>query len=49
VRQAIADSWPRSVDDGAARTEWGWVPQFDIAAMTRDMLEKLGARLKPAR
>ncbi|HVM81534.1 MAG TPA: NAD-dependent epimerase/dehydratase family protein [Stellaceae bacterium] len=49
VRQAIADSWPRSVDDGAARTEWGWAPQFDIAAMTRDMLEKLGARLKPAR
>jgi len=49
ARQAIADSWPRSVDDGAARTEWGWKPEFDIAAMTRDMLEKLGARLKPAR
>ncbi|HTS90517.1 MAG TPA: NAD-dependent epimerase/dehydratase family protein [Stellaceae bacterium] len=49
TRQAIADSWPRSVDDGAARAEWGWKPEFDIAAMTRDMLEKLRARLKPAR
>jgi len=49
ARQAIADSWPRSVDDGAARAEWGWSPQYDIAAMTRDLLEKLGARLKPAR
>src|SRR6266446_2822886 len=49
IRQAIADSWPRSVDDSAARTEWGWSPAYDIAAMTRDMLEKLGTKLKPAR
>ena len=49
VRQAIADSWPRSLDDRAARMEWGWAPRFDLAAMTADMLEKLGARLKPAR
>ena len=47
--QAIADSWPRAVDDSAARAEWGWVPRYDIAAMTQDMLEKLGARLKPIR
>lgn len=38
VRQAIADSWPRSLDDSAARTEWGWAPRFDLAAMTADML-----------
>ena len=49
IRQAIADSWPRSVDDSAAKTEWGWSPAYDIAAMTRDMLEKLGTKLKPAR
>jgi nucleoside-diphosphate-sugar epimerase len=49
VRQAIADTWPRSVDDSAARAEWGWTPRYDLAATTRDMLEKLGARLKPAR
>ncbi len=49
VRQAIADSWPRSVDDSAARAEWGWLPRYDLAAMTKDMLERLGARLKPAR
>jgi nucleoside-diphosphate-sugar epimerase len=40
-RQAIADSWPRSLDDGAAREEWGWAPAYDLDAMTRDMLEKL--------
>ena len=44
VRQAIADSWPDSCDDSAARAEWGWRPEFDLAAMTRDMIEKLRAR-----
>ncbi|MDD9945386.1 MAG: NAD-dependent epimerase/dehydratase family protein [Myxococcales bacterium] len=39
VRQAIADSWPNSLDDSAARQEWGWRPQWDIETMTRDMLE----------
>jgi nucleoside-diphosphate-sugar epimerase len=43
-RQAIADSWPRSIDDSAARQEWGWEPSFDLAAMTADMLEKLRER-----
>ena len=43
-RQQIADSWPSSVIDDAAREEWGWRPDFDLAAMTRDMLEKLRAR-----
>jgi nucleoside-diphosphate-sugar epimerase len=41
VRQAIADSWPRHLDDTVARTEWGWCPRFDLAATTQDMLEKL--------
>lgn len=49
VRQAIADSWPRTIDDGAARAEWDWAPRFDLDAMTADMLEKLRARLRPAR
>ena len=48
VRQAIADSWPASLDDRAAREEWGWQPEWDLDSMTRDMLEKLGARLVPA-
>lgn len=43
--QEIADSWPRSVDDSAARAEWGWEPRYDLAAMTREMLEHLAARL----
>jgi nucleoside-diphosphate-sugar epimerase len=43
VRQAIADSWPQRVDDGAAREEWGWAPSFDAAAMTTDMLDHLRA------
>lgn len=46
VRQAIADSWPRSVDDGPAREDWGWRPDYGLEAMTRDMLEKLGEKLK---
>jgi nucleoside-diphosphate-sugar epimerase len=43
-RQAIADSWPASLDDTAAREEWGWSPSYDLSAMTEDMLEKLNAR-----
>ncbi len=48
VRQAIADTWPRSLDDSAAREEWGWAPDYDIDAMVDDMIEKLGRKLKPA-
>jgi nucleoside-diphosphate-sugar epimerase len=44
-RQEIADSWPRAVDDRAARTEWGWEPHYDLASMTADMLTRLRARL----
>lgn len=45
-RQAIADSWPRSVDDSCAREEWGWKPRYGLAEMTKDMIEKLRARHK---
>jgi len=44
-RQQIADSWPRTIDDSAAREEWGWQPKFGLSAMVEDMLEKLSARL----
>lgn len=41
LRQAIADSWPDSLDDTCAREEWGWKPEYDLDAMTRDMLSQL--------
>lgn len=40
-RQAIANSWPQSIDDTQAREHWGWKPQYDLAGMTKDMLENL--------
>ena len=40
-RQAIADSWPKSIDDSAAREEWGWKPNYDLPAMVKDMIEAL--------
>jgi nucleoside-diphosphate-sugar epimerase len=43
-RQKIADSWPMSIDDGVARKDWGWKPTYNLAAMTRDMIEKLSKR-----
>ena len=43
-RQAIADSWPCSIDDSAARAEWDWQPEYDLAAMTADMLDTLRQR-----
>jgi threonine 3-dehydrogenase len=48
-RQEIADSWPRTIDDSAAREEWGWKPEYDLAAMVVDMLEKLGKRYAEGR
>jgi nucleoside-diphosphate-sugar epimerase len=44
MRQRIADSWPNYMDDSAAREEWGWMPDFDLAAMAEDMIRVLGAR-----
>lgn len=43
-RQDIADSWPNTIDDRAAREEWGWAPSYDLEAMTNDMLEVLSKR-----
>ncbi|HPI54980.1 MAG TPA: NAD-dependent epimerase/dehydratase family protein [Chitinophagaceae bacterium] len=43
-RQKIADSWPASIDDSLARTDWNWKPQFDLEAMTSDMLTNLAAQ-----
>ncbi|MFO7894204.1 MAG: NAD-dependent epimerase/dehydratase family protein [Longimicrobiales bacterium] len=45
AKQKIADSWPRRVDDTAAREEWGWQHEYDTAAMVEDMLAKLAPRL----
>ncbi|NIR42876.1 MAG: L-threonine 3-dehydrogenase [Gemmatimonadetes bacterium] len=45
VRQAIADSWPNSLDDSAAREEWGWDPKYDLATLVADMLENLERKL----
>src|SRR5690606_15162617 len=45
VRQRIADSWPRRIDDSAAREEWGWKPRYDLTAMTKDMLAQLRHKL----
>ncbi|HEX6007300.1 MAG TPA: NAD-dependent epimerase/dehydratase family protein [Burkholderiales bacterium] len=44
VRQRIADSWPRRLDDSAARAEWGWAPQYDAESMVADMLQKLSEK-----
>ncbi len=46
VRQAIAESWPRHMDDSAARKEWGWRPDYDLSTMVDDMLQKLSGKVK---
>lgn len=45
-RQAIADTWPATIDDSAAREEWGWKPDWDLSSMTEDMIKRLSSRLK---
>jgi len=42
-RQAIADSWPKSIDDSAARTDWEWAHSYDLAKMTAEILRELPA------
>lgn len=46
LKQSIADSWPNSLDDTAARLEWDWKPAFDLDAMTADMIKNLTPMLK---
>ncbi len=41
LKQAIADSWPNSLDDTCARQEWGWKPEYDLQKMTVDMIDVL--------
>jgi nucleoside-diphosphate-sugar epimerase len=43
-RQKIADSWPRSIDDAAAKKEWNWQPEYDLDKMTADMLKHIGQK-----
>jgi nucleoside-diphosphate-sugar epimerase len=43
-RQKIADSWPMSIDDSQARKDWGWKPNYNLASMTKDMIQKLSKR-----
>jgi len=40
-RQAIAASWPKSIDDSSAKEDWGWKPKYDLHSMTKDMLYQL--------
>jgi nucleoside-diphosphate-sugar epimerase len=45
-RQQIANSWPQSIDDSEARSDWGWKHEYDLSRMTADMLENLKATIK---
>jgi nucleoside-diphosphate-sugar epimerase len=40
-RQPIAESWPQSIDDSVAKNDWGWKPEYDLARMSRDMIDNL--------
>lgn len=44
-RQKIADSWPNSINDSAAREDWGWKPAFDLAVMTEEIVSKMTERI----
>ncbi|MCD6064397.1 MAG: NAD-dependent epimerase [Flavipsychrobacter sp.] len=46
-RQAIADGWPQSIDDTAAREDWGWKHEYDLDKMTADMLKHLKEKKQP--
>lgn len=45
-RQAIADSWPMSIDDSAAREEWGWKPSYNLEAMSDDMINAIKEKIR---
>lgn len=44
LRQGIAESWPNSLDDSCARSEWDWKPDYDLDSMSADMIQILKAR-----
>jgi nucleoside-diphosphate-sugar epimerase len=44
-RQAIAESWPQSIDDSTARHDWGWQPKYELAEMTEDLYQNIGKKL----
>ena len=43
-RQAIADSWPESIDDSQAQKDWGWSAEYDLQRTTTEMLDQLGKK-----
>ncbi|MEW6412927.1 MAG: L-threonine 3-dehydrogenase [Candidatus Zixiibacteriota bacterium] len=45
VKQGIANSWPNSMDDSAARAEWGWKPEYTLPVMAKDMIDVLSKKL----
>jgi len=45
VRQRIADSWPKSLDDSMARRDWGWAPSYDLANTVDKMMELVSKKL----
>jgi threonine 3-dehydrogenase len=45
-RQAILDSWPRALDDSAARRDWGWAPKYDLEGMTADLVPKIREKIR---
>jgi threonine 3-dehydrogenase len=46
VRQGILDSWPKAIDDAAARRDWGWKPTYSLDAMTDDLVPKIRRMLE---
>lgn len=45
LKESIARSWPDSLDDSCARSEWGWAPRYDLPQTTAEMLERLRAKM----
>jgi len=46
ARQAILDSWPKAIDDAAARRDWGWKPRYDLDGMTDDLVPRVQRMLE---
>jgi nucleoside-diphosphate-sugar epimerase len=45
-RQAIAQSWPQSIDDSVARNDWGWKPKYDLESLVKEMIDNLGKEIQ---